>query len=153
MTEPSVWSANNTDDVVTFPLTIQPEALVKADLTALEHLRIVRETQLHYVRPGANEAARSSHNVSCTVQVKEGEWEGVIEYLYRHRKDFCAVSLFPAVKYAQAPMEEPSTVAEELRFAELYESYIPVNYVTMREREDNTNFVREVACTGNTCEL
>ena len=156
MTEASVHSANNTDDVIAFPLTIGPEALVKADLTALEHLKIVRETQLHYVRPGANESARSSHNVSCTVNVKEEEWEGVTEYLYRHRKDFCAVSLFPALGdkvYAQAPMEAVTTVADEMRFAELSEGYTPVNYASLREREDSTNFVREVACTGNSCEL
>ena len=156
MTEASVHSANNTDDVVTFPLTIHPEALVKSDLTALEHLRIVRETQLGYVRPGAFEASRSSHNVSCTVNVREEEWEGVTDYLYTFRADFCAVSLFPALGdkvYAQAPMEAVTTVEDEIKFALLAERYTPVNYALLREREDGTNFVREVACTGGACEL
>jgi ribonucleoside-triphosphate reductase (thioredoxin) len=156
MTEKSSWSANGTDDIVTFPLTISPDALVKADLSALEHLRIVRETQLSYVRPGANEAARSQHNVSCTVVVKPDEWEEVTDYLYTHRKDFCAVSLLGASgdkDYIQAPMEAVTTVEDEMRFAELSENYAPVNYALLREREDGTNFVREVACTGGTCEL
>ena len=38
-TEPSAWSATKTDDVATFPLTISDKAMIKADLTAIQHLK------------------------------------------------------------------------------------------------------------------
>jgi hypothetical protein len=156
MTEESVWSTNKTDDVIAFPITVSEEAVVKADLSALEHLHLVRETQLAYVRTGANEQSRCQHNVSCTVIVEEREWEEVTAYLYEHREDFCAISLIPACGdklYAQAPMEAVSTEEDELRFAELIARYIPVHYTALRERSDTTNLVGEVACNGGKCEI
>jgi ribonucleoside-diphosphate reductase alpha chain len=156
MAEKSVWSANDTDDVLAFPITVTEEALVLADLTALEHLRIIRDTQLAYVRTGANEQSRCQHNVSCTISVAETEWEEVIAYLYAHRKDFCAVALFPATgdkTYPQAVMEAVSTIEDEIKFALLSDNYRPVNYTALREREDRTSFIREAACAGGKCEL
>jgi ribonucleoside-diphosphate reductase alpha chain len=156
MTEESVWSTNKTDDVIAFPITVSEEAVVKADLSALEHLHLVRETQLAYVRTGANEQSRCQHNVSCTVIVEEREWEEVSGYLYEHREDFCAISLIPACGdklYAQAPMEAVSTEEDELRFTELIANYIPVRYTALRERSDTTNLVGEQACSGGKCEI
>jgi ribonucleoside-diphosphate reductase alpha chain len=156
MTEESVWSTNKTDDVISFPITVSEEAVVKADLSALEHLHLVRETQLAYVRTGANEQSRCQHNVSCTVIVEENEWEEVTDYLYEHREDFCAISLIPALGdklYAQAPMEAVSSEEDELHFTGLIANYIPVRYTALQERSDNTNLVGEQACGGGKCEI
>jgi ribonucleoside-diphosphate reductase alpha chain len=42
MCEPSVWSANKTDDVVCFPIEVSPEAIVKGDLSAKQHLEYIK---------------------------------------------------------------------------------------------------------------
>jgi ribonucleoside-diphosphate reductase alpha chain len=52
MCEPSVWSANGTDDVITWAITSPPNSMVKDDLDALKHLRIVKSIQRNWVLPG-----------------------------------------------------------------------------------------------------
>jgi ribonucleoside-diphosphate reductase alpha chain len=55
MCEPSVWSANKTDDVVCFPIEVSPEAIVKGDLSAKQHLEYIKSTQTNWVIPGTND--------------------------------------------------------------------------------------------------
>ena len=90
MTEPSVNSANGTDDVITFPIKVSDATLTKSDISALEHLSIVRSTQENWVRPGTTEANKKAteHNVSCTIVVKPEEWDEVRRYLFTNRSDF-----------------------------------------------------------------
>lgn len=156
MTEESKWSANNTDDVITFPLQLTNGAMTKADLTALKHLEVVRNTQINYVRMGANDQKRGQHNVSFTCTVKEDEWDKVIDYLYTNRDDFCAVSLLAASgdkDFEQAPMEAVTTEEDEKRFQSLVESYRAVRYTDMVESRDETTLLRENACAGGTCSI
>lgn len=155
-TEESVWSANKTDDIATFPIEVSEMAMVKSDLTALAHLKIVKDTQVNYVRPGANDSVKGQHNVSCTVIVKENEWEDVIDYLYNNRADFCAVSLLPATgdkTYVQAPMEAVTTQADKERFSALVDNWTPVKYTEMVEVYDSTTHMQEAACAGGNCEV
>ena len=66
-TEESVWSATKSDDVVTFPLNVPENAIVKSDLSAIEHLNYIRKTQENWVNAGSTEVNKKpvSHNVSC----------------------------------------------------------------------------------------
>jgi ribonucleoside-triphosphate reductase (thioredoxin) len=142
--------------VISFPITVSAEAIIKADLSALAHLKLVRTTQLAYVRTGANDSRRCQHNVGCTVNVREEEWEEVARYLYHYRDDFCAVALLAATgdkDYAQAPMEAVATTEDEFRFGMLEGNFTRVDYAQMHEFTDTTNPLAEVACAGGQCEL
>lgn len=155
--EESVWSATKTDDVVSFPLTIPEQAMVKADLTALKHLDIIRSTQQNWVLPGTTSANRKpiEHNVSCTVMVKDEEWQAVIDYLYENRTLFAAVSLLPATGdkiYQQAPMEAVTTEEDEKRWNALVEGWKHVDFTTLVEDDDETQMLAEASCAGGACE-
>lgn len=67
MTEESIWSANKTDDVITFPIEVGEHTIVKADITALQHLDYIKSTQKNWVLPGTSKSntKKCSHNVSC----------------------------------------------------------------------------------------
>lgn len=66
-TEESTYSANKTDDIITFPIEISESAMVKKDLTALKHLDIIRSTQENWVLPGTTKYNKKNitHNTSC----------------------------------------------------------------------------------------
>ena len=156
--EESVWSANKTDDVLTFPIAIPEGAMVKEDLTAIKHLDIIRETQENWVDYGTSKYNKKNikHSVSCTILVEENEWDKVIDYLYNNRNFFTAVSLLPKSGdkiYKQAPMEAVLTKEDEETFNKLEKELEKVDYTKLEEQSDETKLQDEIACGGNGCEL
>jgi ribonucleoside-diphosphate reductase alpha chain len=158
MTEESIWSANKTDDVISFPIEISKTAMVKEDLTALKHMQIIKDTQQNWVIPGTTMVNKKPivHNVSCTVVVKDNEWLDVINYLFSNKEFFAAVSLLAATgdkDYAQAPMEKVSTPEDETKFKDYADNFTPVDYSSLSENEDNTKLKEEISCAGGVCQL
>jgi len=157
MCEPSVWSANKTDDVVCFPIEVSPEAIVKGDLSAKQHLEYIKSTQTNWVIPGTNDYEKPiHHNVSCTVSVKDDEWDFVTKYLFDNRQYFCAVSLLPDFGdklYAQAPNESVSTETDKQKYEAIIKNMSSVDYTKLQENEDETSVQATVACAGNACEF
>lgn len=109
--EKSVWSSNNTDEIITFCVEVGKGAKVKNDLSAIDLLEHVKLTQQNWVAAGkvASRCVKPwlSHNVSNTVNVRENEWEEVADYIYKNRQFFAGISLMPAsgdLDYPQAPM-------------------------------------------------
>lgn len=156
--EPSVWSATKTDDVIAFPITIPHHAMVKKDLTALQHLEHIKSTQQNWVIVGKSEANTKpvEHNVSCTVIVKNSEWEKVIKYVYDNREFFCAVSMLPASgdkDYPQAPMEAITTEEDKAKFQDALAKWKRVDYTALKEEDDETEVQQTLACAGGVCEL
>lgn len=157
MCEESVWSANKTDDVITFPIRIADTCMVKKDLSAIKHLEIIKSTQENWVLPGTTKYNTKDvvHNVSCTVVVAEDEWESVINYIYDNRQTFTAVSLLSKSgdkDYPQAPMEEVITDEDKERFSFLYDNLKSIDYTLLEEEEDRTMMTAEGTCVGGACE-
>jgi ribonucleoside-triphosphate reductase len=117
--EKSVWSANNTDEVVKFPIEVPDGAKLKNQLPAVEMLKVVKDTQKNWVQSGKNRSLCTqeylSHNVSNTVTVKPEEWDSVTKYIYDNRKYFAGISLIPQSgdkDYPQAPFTTVYTSRE-----------------------------------------
>ena len=156
--EESVWSANKTDDVLTFPVEIPEGAMVKEDLTAIKHLGIIKNAQENWVNYGTSKHNKKNikHSVSCTVLVDEDEWDKVVKYLFENRENFTAVSLLPKTGdkiYKQAPMEAVISKEDEKRFEKLCKEIEKVDYTKLEEAHDETKPQDEVACGGNGCEI
>jgi ribonucleoside-diphosphate reductase alpha chain len=117
--EKSSWSANNTDEVVKFPIEVPDGAKLKNQLPAIEMLSVVKDTQKNWVYSGKNRSLCTqdylSHNVSNTVTVKPDEWSDVTKYIYENRKYFAGISLIPQSgdkDYPQAPFTTVYTSRE-----------------------------------------
>lgn len=145
--------------VIEFPVEAPAGATIKADLSAIQFLDMVKSTQQNWVVPGTNEVNDSpglTHNVSNTVTVKPDEWDKVADYLWENRNFFTGVSLLASTgdkDYAFPPMEEIQTEADEARWNAILEKYTPVEYTTLVEAKDNTDLAGEVACAGGVCLL
>jgi ribonucleoside-diphosphate reductase alpha chain len=156
--EESVWSANKTDDVVTFPIEITNGALTKKDLNAIKHLDHIKSTQENWVLPGTTKhnKKKTTHSVSCTVLVKEKEWEEVAKYLFDNKEFFAAVSLLSITgdkDFKQAPMEDVSSEKESEAFDKLLSSMSRIDYTQLEEVNDETNLQQQLACAGGNCEI
>jgi ribonucleoside-triphosphate reductase (thioredoxin) len=117
--EKSAWSANNTDEVVKFPIEVPDGSKLKNQLPAIEMLSVVKETQKNWVQSGKNRSLCTqdflSHNVSNTVTVQPDEWDDVTKYIYDNRKYFAGISLIPQSgdkDYPQAPFTTVYTSKE-----------------------------------------
>jgi ribonucleoside-triphosphate reductase len=117
--EQSRWSANNTDEVIKFPIEVPDGAKTKNQLPAVDMLEIVKNTQKNWVQSGKNRSLCTQdylcHNVSNTITVKPDEWSDVTRYIYDNRKYFAGISLIPQSgdkDYPQAPFTTVYTSRE-----------------------------------------
>ena len=108
--EESVWSANNTDDVISFCIEVPDGSKTKNMVGAIDLLEIVKSTQQNWVIGGRNKSLCTqpwlNNNVSNTISVKPEEWADVEDFIYKNRKYFCGVALLPFSgdkDYDQAP--------------------------------------------------
>ena len=117
--EKSYWSANDTDEVIKFPIEVPDGSKTKNQLPAVDMLSIVKNTQKNWVYSGKNKHLCTqdylNHNVSNTVTVKPDEWSDVTKYIYDNRKYFAGISLIPQSgdkDYTQAPFTTVYTSRE-----------------------------------------
>ena len=156
MCEKSVWNTHGTDDVITFPIKAKEGSVVKDDLSAIQHLNIVRMLQKQWVIPGTTSQNKKNitNNVSCTIIVKKEEWHQVISHIYEHRHTYAAVSLLDYYGdkiYAQAPFEKITSASEFNKYCSLLDNYKEVDYSKLYEVKDKTTHNAEVACGNGSC--
>lgn len=120
MVEKSVWSANGTDYVVSFPVVSKETSVYKNDLLGVKQLEYVKKAQQVWVECGTNEDLcvdkNLRHNISNTISVDN--WDEVEQYLFDNRQWFAGVSLLPSSGdkiYAQAPFTEVLTSEQILK--------------------------------------
>jgi ribonucleoside-diphosphate reductase alpha chain len=121
MIEDSVWSANGTDWVISFPVVSPAGTIFKKDLTGVALLEKVRLVQSVWVEEGTDESLcvdpRIRHNVSNTVQVRPDQWDEVESYIFENRFLFSGISFLADSgdkDFAQAPFTEVLTEQEIL---------------------------------------
>jgi ribonucleoside-triphosphate reductase (thioredoxin) len=122
--EESVWSNNGTDVVISFCCECKSMAKTKNDLSAIEFLENVKNTQINWVMNGKNKELCNKewleHNVSNTCLVRDDEeWKEVTKYIYDNKQFFTGISLLSSSgdkDYPQAPFTAvylPSQIAQE----------------------------------------
>jgi len=117
MVEESVWSANGTDVVVSFPIVPMKGSMFKDNLYGVKHLELVKKAQKSWVVAGTNEDLCADeglhHNVSNTIIVDD--WDEVEKYVYKNRYSFSGISFLAPTgdkDYNQAPNTQVITADE-----------------------------------------
>jgi ribonucleoside-diphosphate reductase alpha chain len=142
--EDDVMKPNDTY-VFSFPVKAPEGAIVRNDLTAIQHLDI----WLVYQR------AWCEHKPSITVSVKEEEWMEVGAWVYKNFDDVSGISFLPHSDhtYKQAPYQEVSKEEYESLLAKMPKS-IRWEDLSFYETEDGTSPSATLACSSDgNCEL
>jgi len=124
MVEDSVWSANDTDYVVSFPIVSPEGSLYREDLYGVNLLEKVKKVQQNWVEAGTRvdrcAHPKLRHNVSNTVTVYPHQWKQVEDYVFNNREYFAGISFLGGSgdkDFNQAPMTE---VLDELSLVDKY---------------------------------
>lgn len=115
--EPYIMSTSKTEDVVAFAIEA-PNALCKADLSAVQFLDMVAMVYETWVRSGTHKPQRlegAAHNVSNTTIVQDDEWDDVASYIYENQGSFSGLSFLSATgdyDYIQPPFQAVYDLSE-----------------------------------------
>ena len=117
--EESVWSANKTDNVISFLCEVPKGAITKNQIGAVELLEKVKLTQQNWVEAGTRQERCFlpclRHNVSNTVTIKDAEWGAVEDFIFDNQQYFAGISLLATsgdLDYPQAPFSSVMTPYE-----------------------------------------
>lgn len=128
--------------VLEFPIASPKDAVVKDDITAIEHLKYWKLVKENY----------TEHNPSVTVSVEEDEWLKVGSWVYSNWNLVGGLSFLPKSEhiYQLAPYEE---ITEE-KYKELIRIFPEIDFskLSRYEKEDMTVGAKEYACMGGVCE-
>jgi ribonucleoside-diphosphate reductase alpha chain len=142
--EDDVMKPNDTY-VFSFPVKAPDGAIVRNDLTAIDHLNI----WLVYQR------AWCEHKPSITVSVKEDEWMEVGAWVYKNFDEVSGISFLPHSEhsYKQAPYQEVSKEEYNALVAKMPKN-IRWEDLSFYETEDGTSPSATLACSSDgNCEL
>lgn len=129
--------------VLEFPVKAPAGAVVKDDVSALDHLAYWKVAKENY----------TEHNPSVTISVGENEWLAVGDWVYKNWDIVGGLSFLPRSEhiYQLAPYEEISAEEYEAR-AKAFPA-IDFSKLYVYEQEDVTEGAKTLACTGGTCEI
>ena len=138
-----------TQAVISIPQRAPTDGILRHE-TSIELLERVRDIYNRWIVPGHIQG-NNTHNVSCTVSVREEEWEKVGKWMWENREYYNGISVLPYFggSYKQAPFEDIDKETFEGMFINLKE----VDLSNVVEIVDNTNLTGELACAGASCEI
>ena len=135
--------------VISIPQAAPMGAIMRTE-SPLQTLERVKKIATEWVRPG-HRSGSNTHNVSCTISIRDHEWDTVGRWMWENREYYNGISVLPynGGTYRQAPFEDIS--ADE--YSRLYDSLSSVDLSKVIELEDNTDLTGELACAGGSCEV
>ena len=135
--------------VISFPQKAPEGARLRTE-SYLDLLERVKRFNLEWVKEGHVDGA-NRHNVSCTISLKEDEWDMCGDWMWINRGDYTGISVLPydGGSYVQAPF----TDCTEEEFNRLYGFLQDIDINEVVEVEDNTVQAENLACAGGSCEL
>jgi len=141
--EPEAFKPDQTT-VFSFPMKAPTNAVVTADMSAIEQLEMWLAYQRHWCE----------HKPSVTINVKGDEWFEVGAFVYKHFDEMSGVSFLPFNEhtYQQAPYQECDKTGY-LKMLGQMPNRIDWSKVSEYESEDNTSGSQTLACSGDSCEL
>jgi ribonucleoside-diphosphate reductase alpha chain len=139
--EPCVMKPETTT-IFSFPVKVADGALLREDLSAVQHLKLWLIFQRHYCE----------HKPSVTISVKENEWMDVGAWVFKYFDEVTGVSFLPmdGGTYKQAPYQDCTQEEYEQLKLLVPES---VDWNSFSEYTDNVEGAQQLACTAGNCSI
>jgi ribonucleoside-diphosphate reductase alpha chain len=127
-----------------------PAGAILRNESAMDLLERVKKFNLEWVRTG-HRSGENFHNVSCTISLRDEEWETVGEWMWDNQDNYTGISVLPydGGTYVQAPFED----CTEETFNEMVQSLHDIDLSVVHEYDDNTALTDQAACAGGACEI
>lgn len=143
----AVTEKPNGDFVIEFPCAAPDGSKTLDNLTAIEHLEIIKKVYDGWVIAGG--LGEGYHNVSATVVVRDNEWDEIEKWLCLNTLPSISFLAHTGDKdYAFAPREACRTAPELEYWNSLRRGMVPVDYGEGMHFTDKGS-----ACEGFSCEL
>lgn len=138
-----------TTAVITVPQKA-PEGAITRHETTLDLLERVKLISKDWVKNG-HIKGENTHNVSCTVSVRDNEWKIVGEWMWANKEYYNGLSVLPfnGGTYKQTPFEDCTKEVYEKMMSTLTE----VDLTKVVEVQDNTVLTDSLACGAGGCEI
>jgi ribonucleoside-diphosphate reductase alpha chain len=135
--------------VMSFPQRAPQGAILRTE-SYKEILERVKRFNLEWVAKG-HVSGNNKHNVSCTISLKDDEWNECGKWMWDNRYDYTGISVLPynGGTYQQAPFED---CTEEV-FEEMFKHMAAIDLTQVVEHDDLTEAKDNLACSGGTCEV
>ena len=127
-----------------------PDGAITRHESTLDLLERVKLISKDWVKQG-HDKGNNTHNVSCTVSVRDDEWKIVGEWMWANKEYYNGLSVLPyhGGTYKQTPFEDCTKEVYEQMMSTLHN----VDLSKVIEVQDNTNFSDSAACGGGNCEV
>ena len=127
-----------------------PDGAITRHESTLDLLERVKLISKDWVKQG-HDKGNNTHNVSCTVSVRDDEWKIVGEWMWANKEYYNGLSVLPyhGGTYKQTPFEDCTKEVYEKMMSTLHN----VDLSKVIEIQDNTNFSDSAACGGGNCEV
>ncbi len=127
-----------------------PRTSISREEKALETLERLKFFRTEWVEPG-HIVGVNTHNVSCTVSVRDGEWTAVGKWMWENRAYYNGIAVLPwdGGSYVQAPFEDCNQTVYE----QMMEKLKDIDLSQVIEEDDHTVIADAPACAGGSCEL
>ena len=135
--------------VMSFPQRAPKGAILRTE-SYKDILARVQRFNIEWVRGGHN-SGNNNHNVSCTISLKDEEWEDCGKWMWENRYDYTGISVLPynGGTYQQAPFED----CTEETFDKLFKHMSAIDLTDVVEHDDLTEAKDNLACSGGSCEV
>jgi ribonucleoside-triphosphate reductase (thioredoxin) len=135
--------------VMSFPQKA-PEGSILRTESYQDILARVKRFNLEWVR-GGHVYGDNSHNVSCTISLKDDEWDECGKWMWKNRYNYTGISVLPynGGTYQQAPFED---CTKEV-FDEMFKHLAAIDLTQVVEDDDHTEVKESLACSGGACEI
>ena len=139
----------NTTAVITVPQKAPNGAITRHEST-IDLLERVKLISKDWVKTG-HIKGQNTHNVSCTVSVRDDEWKIIGEWMWVNKDYYNGLSVLPyhGGTYKQTPFED----CNEETYNNMMSTLKNVDLAKVIEIQDNTNFGESVACGPAGCEI
>jgi len=127
-----------------------PDGAITRHESTLDLLERVKLISKDWVKQG-HLKGNNTHNVSCTVSVRDDEWKIIGEWMWANKEYYNGLSVLPyhGGTYKQTPFEDCTKEVYDQMMSTLKN----VDLSKVVEIQDNTNFVDAAACGGGNCEI
>ena len=135
--------------VMSFPQRAPQGAILRTE-SYKDILERVKRFNLEWVAKG-HVSGNNNHNVSCTISLKDDEWNECGVWMWENRYNYTGISVLPynGGTYQQAPFED----CTKEKFDEMFKLLQEINLTEVVEHEDLTEAKDNLACSGGTCEV